>query len=79
MTAPYFRQMAARARVGATPDFRGGQIDLGATNLRVQASAGTYIARGAGITASCTAGADHAARAWASKAEARAAELEARS
>lgn len=76
-TASDLRAMAARARAAATADFRGGEIDLGWTNLRVRPATGTYVARGAGILASCTAGADHAARAWAAKAEARAAELEA--
>lgn len=76
-TVSDLRAMASRARAAATPDFRGGEIDLGWTNLRVRPSTGTYIARAAGIVASCTAGADHAVRAWAAKAEARAAELEA--
>lgn len=76
-TASQLREMAAKVREVASPEFRGGEIDLGWTNLRVYLGTGTYVARGAGILASCTISADHAARAWAAKAERRASELEA--
>lgn len=72
---PPFREMAARASAALTPDFRGGEIDLGWTNLRVRFSNGTHIARGAGIVATCTVSAGQAVQAWARKAEDRAAEV----
>lgn len=71
---PPFREMATRARAAVKPDFRGGEIDLGWTNLRVRFSSGTHIARGAGIVATCTISAGQAVQAWARKAEARAEE-----
>lgn len=80
-SAAEMREMAAAARALADVPTNGqaGEFDLGWTNLRIRFSGGTYVARGAGIAVSCTAGPALAARAWAAKAEARAIELEAAS
>lgn len=72
---PDYRLLATRARAALTPDFRGGEIDLGWTNLRGRFANGTHIARGAGIVATCTVSAGQAVQAWARKAEDRAAEV----
>lgn len=77
-TAEDYRMMAYAARRGAErPGLSGeGVIELGPTNLRIRFSSSTYIARGAGIVASCTAGPALAVKAWATKAVAAAAALE---
>lgn len=74
-----FRSMATRARQAAGSPHVSGEslVHLGPTNLRVRFSGGTYVARAAGIVASCTAGRVLALKAWATKAEAEAARLEA--
>lgn len=58
LTASDYRDMAAAARRAAGVVGLVGEtvIDLGPTNLRVRFSGGPYLARAAGITASCTAG-----------------------
>lgn len=72
------RAMAAAARAQSNGPINGSEavFDLGWTNLRIRFSGGTYLARAAGISASCTAGPCCAARAWATKAEMRAQQLE---
>lgn len=77
-SASELRAMANTARRAAdSVGFSGDRlVSLGRTNLRVRYSSSTYVARGAGIVASCTAGAANAARAWAIKADAAAAALE---
>lgn len=79
LTASDYRAMALRARQAAESPHVSGEslVYLGPTNLRVRFSGGTYLARAAGITASCTAGPVLAIRAWAAKAEAEAVRLEA--
>lgn len=71
--------MAHSARQGAErPGLSGeGVIELGPTNLRIRFANSTYMARGAGIVATCTAGPALAVKAWATKAEMAAAALEA--
>lgn len=79
LTASDYRAMADAARRATNLGRVSGEavVDLGRTNLRVRFSGGTYLARAAGITASCTAGPVLAIRAWAAKADAEALRLEA--
>lgn len=80
-TAADFRAMATRARQAAESPHVSGEslVHLGPTNLRIRFSGGTYVARGAGIVASCTAGPVLALKGWATKADAAADAMEAAS